>query len=70
MMRQLDPKRCTCWPEGEGDEAGHDGDCQAWVADGTEPRMMEHLCIKDLTIQPGPVEDCCINEWRDQGAEP
>ena len=36
--------------------------------DGRDPAAIEHLCIKDLTVQDGPVEDCCIEQWRDQGA--
>lgn len=38
--------------------------------DGREPRMLEHLCAKDLTVKDGPVEDCCIDEWRDHHCEP
>jgi hypothetical protein len=40
------------------------------IARGLEPKAIEHLCARDLLIQPGAVEDCCINEWRDHGCEP
>lgn len=33
-----------------------------------ERRAIEHLCIKDNMIHDGPVEDCCLNEWREERA--
>lgn len=27
----------------------------------------EHLCGKDLTVQPGDVDGCCADYWRDNG---
>lgn len=36
--------------------------------DGRNPVMLEHLCIHDLRVHPGPVEDCCLNEWREERA--
>lgn len=57
----------VCWlPRNQS----YGAECTPVVIDGTEPRMREHLCIKDLQVHDGPVEDCCINEWRDQGAQP
>lgn len=40
-----------------------------WL-DGREPKAIEHLCAKDLQVHDGPVEDCCVNEWRDHRCEP
>jgi hypothetical protein len=36
--------------------------------DGRNPRAIEHLCIKDHLIHDGPVEDCCLMEWREERA--
>ena len=38
------------------------------VIDGSDPTGIEHLCIKDLQIHDGPVEECCENEWREERA--
>lgn len=38
------------------------------VIDGRDPTGIEHLCIKDLQIHDGPVEDCCVSEWREERA--
>jgi hypothetical protein len=38
------------------------------LIDGREPRAIEHLCIHDLLIHDGPVEDCCEAEWREERA--
>lgn len=48
---------CSCPERGE-------------AIDGTLPSMREHLCIRDLTVKDGPVEDCCVAEWMDEGALP
>lgn len=36
--------------------------------DGRDPAGIEHLCIKDLQIHDGPVEECCETEWREERA--
>lgn len=38
------------------------------VIDGRDPAGIEHLCIKDLQIHDGPVEECCETEWREERA--
>jgi hypothetical protein len=40
-----------------------------WI-DGSDPTDLDHLCINDLNRHPGPVEDCCGPQWRDEGVEP
>lgn len=48
------PNPCSC-PE------------ESQVPDGRDPAAIEHLCARDLSVQDGPVEDCCIGMWRDEG---
>jgi hypothetical protein len=38
------------------------------VIDGRDPKMIEHLCINDLQIHDGPVEECCLDRWREERA--
>lgn len=36
------------------------------VIDGRDPATIEHLCIKDLLIHDGSVEECCEAQWREE----
>lgn len=51
---KVDCTECTCPDQSE-------------VPDGRNPAGIEHLCARDLTVQDGPVEECCIAEWIDEG---
>jgi hypothetical protein len=65
----LDNHHPTC-PNGCGelaDECMCNWPPSAFI-DGRDPATIEHLCIIDLTIHDGPVEECCVAEWRAERA--
>lgn len=43
---------------------------EGYFIDGRNPDEYTHLCIVDLNVHDGPVEECCVERWRDEGAQP